>query len=248
MLVRGKGNGEEYRRKELFFYRGVVVKNNDPAKQNRVKIFVPELANQPFDDWFEKYEFFILKAPGKNCNPKTEKEKERIGDWEDDKIFEQICSTIPWAEPCYPLMGESGNFRYYKDGEISTISDCNYPEGFQAIDKNPLTLQVGSFSPAYLYENVGSILGDGFISPTFNFTVNANPYGFSYRPSKFPNKAKGTFGIPEIGSKVWVFFNQGDLNFPIYFGVYRDYRELLLINDLDNPERISSEYPSDFEN
>ena len=248
MFVRGSGSGEEYRRVDNSFYRGIVVKNNDPDRLNRVKIYIPELTNQPYDDWFEKFETFILKSPGTNSNPKTDKEKETTGDWEDLKLFEEICAQIPWAEPCYPLMGESGNYRYFKEDEISTISDCNYYDGFEVINEEPPTIQKGTFSPAYLYENDATTLGDAFQSPTSNFTVKCNPYSFSYRPSKYSNKAKGIFGIPEVGSKVWVFHYEGDLNFPVYFGVHRDYRELLIINNTDNDNKIGAKYPLEFEN
>lgn len=245
MFVRGSGSGNEYRRVDGSFYRGIVVKNNDPSRLNRVKVYIPELTNQPYDDWFSEFETFILKSPGTNSNPKTDKEKETISDWDNTKLFEEICKTIPWAEPCFPLMGESGNFRYYKDGEISTISDCNYPEGFEVINTSAPSLSSGSFSPAFLYENEGTVLGDAFSEPLKNFSVKCNPYSFSYKPSKNVNKAKGMFGIPEVGSKVWVFHYEGDLNFPIYFGVYRDYRELSLINGTDNEFKISGKYPDE---
>lgn len=252
MFVRGTGSGQEFRRDDMTFYSGIVVKNNDPIKMNRVKIFIPELSNQPYDDWIEKFETFIFKSPGTNSNPKTEKDKERIGDWEDVDLFEELCGTIPWAEPMYPIMGESGNFRYYnnKDEEIqiSTISDCNYTEGFQTIDKDSPTIEKGSFSPSYLYENKSTRMGDAFSDPLANYSVKNNPYAFSFNSMKHTNKAKGLFGIPEIGSKVWVFHYNGNLNFPIYFGVRRDYRELTVINDTDNEEKISNQYPIDFEN
>lgn len=248
MFKRGSSSGNEYRRVDNSFYRGIVVKNNDPSRLNRVKIYIPELTNQPFDDWFEKYETFILKSPGINSNPKTEKEKEVITDWEDVLIFEDICLQIPWAEPCYPILGESSNYRYYKDGKISTISDCNYVEGFETINEEPPTLQKGSFSPAFLFENEATVMGDAFSNPTNNFSVKCNPYSFCYRSSKHVNKSKGTFSIPEIGSKVWVFHYQGDLNFPVYFGVNKDFRELTLINNTDNDKIIGSKYPSEFDN
>jgi hypothetical protein len=248
MFVRGSGIGNEYRRVDNSFYRGIVVKNNDPVKLNRVKVYIPELTNQPYDDWFEKFENFILKSPGTNSNPKTESEKKTNGDWEDTKLFEEVCKGIPWAEQCSPLMGESGSFRYYKDGEISTISDCNYVDGFEVINTETPSIENGSFSPAYLYENLETVLGDAFSRPLDNFTVKCNPYSFSYRPSKYVNKSKGLFSVPEVGSKVWVFHYEGDLNFPIYFGIYRDYREISMINNSDNDEKISSKYPLEFEN
>lgn len=248
MFVRGTGSGDEFRRVDNAFYRGIVVKNNDPLKQNRVKVFIPQLSNQPYDEWLGKFQTFVLKSPGINSNPKTESEKKTVGDWEDVRLFEEMCITIPWAEPCYPLMGESGNFRYYKGGEISTISDANYTESLSSINKTSPTLKDGGFSPAFVFEHVKTTMGDAFSKPSENFTLNCNPYSFCYRPAKFVNKAKGVFGIPEVGSKVWVFHDEGDLNFPVYFGVHRDFRELTLINSTDNTSMIGPDYPNDFEN
>lgn len=248
MFIRGTGSGEEFRRVDHSFYRGIVVKNNDPSKLNRVKVYIPELTNQPFEEWFQKFQQFILKSPGKNSNPKTESEKKTNGDWEDLQIFEEVCKTIPWAEPCYPLIGESGNFRYYKDGEISTISDSNYPDDFQIVDQDPPSLTTGGGSPAFVYEHDKTTICDAFSLPKETLTWNCNPYAWCYRPSKFVNKAKGLFGIPEVGSKVWVFHYEGDLNFPVYFGVHRDFRELTLINNTDGTDAIGAKYPNDFEN
>jgi ABC-type lipoprotein release transport system permease subunit len=71
MFVRGSGSGNEYRRVDISPYKGIVIQTNDPLKLNRVKVFIPELSNQPYDDWIEKFETFILKSPGINCNPKN---------------------------------------------------------------------------------------------------------------------------------------------------------------------------------
>lgn len=246
MFVRGSGSGVEYKRVDNSFYRGVVVKNNDPLKLNRVKVYIPELTNQPFDSWFDEYDNININSVGTNTDTKWN-EKDINGDWTDTKMFEEISNLIPWAEQCSPLFGESGNFRYYKDGEIATISDCNYPEGFDIIDSDSPTLSSGSFSPSFLYENSGTRIGDAFSKPMDNFTVNSNPYAFQYAPSKNVNKSKGIFGIPEVGSKVWVFHYEGDLNFPIYFGVVgKSYRELALINNTDNDKSIGIKYPYDF--
>lgn len=249
MFIRGSGSGSEYRRNDNSFYRGIVVKNDDPLKLNRVKVYIPELSNQPFDDWFGEFQTFVLKSPGVNTNPKTDKEKRIVGDWEDTKVFQSIVNTIPWADPCYPILGETGNYRYNKGSvNISFITDANYEEGFRVNDTSTPTLSGGSFSPAFLYENEGTVLGDAFSNPLQNFSVKCNPYSFSYRPSKHVNKAKGVFGIPEVGAKLWVYLYEGDANFPVYFGSYRDYRELSLINETDNESKIGIKYPSDFEN
>lgn len=245
MFVRGSGKGIESRRVDQSFYRGIVVKNNDPLKLHRVKIFIPELTNQPYDDWWKEFSTWFLKSPGDNSN---EPKNDKTGTFKDVKIFEEICSNIPWAEQCFPLIGESGNFRFDKNGEISTISDCNYEDGFEAIDDNPPTLQEGSFAPAFLYELNESLVNDKFSNPLDNFSIKCNPYSYAYRPSKHVNNSKGVFGIPNIGSKVWVFYWEGDLNFPVYFGTTHDYRELVTLNHTENEYKIGYNYPNEFEN
>lgn len=239
MFIRGSGSGQEYKRVDNAFYKGVVVKNKDPLKLNRVKVYIPELSNQPNESWFDEFDEINVKKPGIN---------DESDNWSDVDVYEEIALHIPWAEPLYPNFGESGNSRYYKEKEISTISDCNYTDGFDRIDSNAPTLSGGSFSPAFLYENNGTTLGDAFSNPIDNFTLNCNPYAFQYKPDKNVNKAKGVFGVPEVGSKVWVFHYMGDLNFPVYMGVYRDFRELTLINKTDNPSKESMIYPENFEN
>ena len=50
MYVRGVNDSQEYKREENSFFRGIVVKNDDPEKMFRVKIFIPELSNQPLEN------------------------------------------------------------------------------------------------------------------------------------------------------------------------------------------------------
>lgn len=239
MFVRGSWEGGEHRRMDSTPYRGIVVKTNDPLRLNRVKVYIPELSNQPFDNWFESHDKINVKSPGINID---------TDDWRDIPMFEEICKLIPWAELIYPILGESGNLRYYKDGTISTISDCNYVDGFEVNNDTPMSLETGTYSPAYLYENESTVAFDAFSTPLANLSVKCNPYSYSYRPSKHVNKSKGTFGVPEVGSKVWVFHYDGDLNYPVVMGIYHDYREFTLINDTDNNEKIGPEYPADFDN
>ena len=239
MFIGGSGTGNEFNKNDQGFYRGIVVKNNDPLRLNRVKVYISELSNQPFEEWFDSYDSIEVKTPG--INNKEDK-------WSDIDIFEEISKHIPWAEPCYPIIGESGNSRYYKDEKKVTISDCNYVEGFETINEESLSLKKGSFSPSFLYENSETCISDAFSNPTENITIQGNPYSFLYKPSSHVNKAKGVFGIPEVGSKVWIFHWQGDYNFPVYFGSMRDSRELTLINNTDNALKMSPSYPVDFEN
>lgn len=248
MFCRGSGAGLEYKRVENSPYRGVVVKNNDPAGLQRIKVYIPELTNQPYDSWYEEFENININSIGKNIKT-TWNDKETNGDFSDTDIFEEIAKNIPWAEPCSPILGESGSFRYYKDGKIATISDCNYVEGFESNNTKSPALSSGSFSPAFLYENYNTRLGDAFNNPLANYSINTNPFSFSYNPSKYVNKSKGVFGVPEVGSKVWVFHYSGDYNFPVYFGaVSKSHRDLILVNDTDNDNNIGAKTYSEFDN
>lgn len=239
MFIRGSGSGQEAGRDDTSIYRGIVVKNNDPLRLNRVKIYIPEIVNQPLDNWFGDNDSLNIKFPGVN-NPSDS--------WSDTKIFEEIASRLPWAEPAFPLMGESGAGRYWKQDEICTITDANYQQTFEINNTDPITLQSGTFAPAFLYENSRTVLGDGFNTPLGNFAVKCNPYSFAFKPTKHVNKSKGVFGIPEVGSNVWVFFDSGDSSYPVYFAVMHDLRETTLINDTDNVAQLSPSYPSTFEN
>jgi len=238
MFIRGTGFGQEYRRDDNKFYKGIVVKNNDPLRLNRIKIYIPELSNQPFDEWFNEFDNINVKYPGINNTGNN---------WKDVGIYEEISETIPWAEPCYPIIGESGNARYNKEYKLVSISDSNYLMGLSAVNSEPITLENGGFSPAFLYENKDTRMPDVYVNPIASYTAIPNPYGFLYSPSKHVNKSKGVFGVPEIGSKVWVFHWQGNLQFPVYFGSYKDFRELTLINNTDNSTKISMSYPGEFE-
>ena len=238
MFIRGNGSGKEFRRNDQSFYRGIVVKTDDPLRMNRVKVFIPELSNQPFDNWFETDEDLSFKVPGKNIE----------SSWSDLSIFDEIVKNIPWAEPCYPLMGESGNNRFFRDGNVSTTNDTNFVESLSTNDNNPPSLSAGAFPPSFLYSAKETNLGDAFTNSLGNFSGKTNPYGYSYKPSNTSNKSKGVFGLPQIGSKVWVFHYQGDYNYPIYMGVYHDMKEFLTINNNINDLKISDTYPNYFEN
>ena len=227
------------------FYRGIVVKNNDPNFRNRVKVFVPEVNNQPLDDWFEEFDKISTKIAGVNLS---------VDNWNDVEIFEEIASKCCWAEPCYPLMGESGEGRFNSGLGRSTISDSNYPETFQNIEleedeegnlKGSFSVEKGSFAPAALYDMDEYNVGDNFASGVF--AGKANPYAYAYHPNKNVNKTKGALSVPEVGSKVWVFYENNDTDYPVYFGVYRSMRELVSPYGLDNEEGLDTK-TSKFEN
>jgi len=241
MFVRAADEPIEYSRDDTSFYKGIVVKNDDPLRLMRVKIFIPELSNQPLDDWLAEYTYFSLRFPGKN---------NKTDSWSDTKVFESIAGFLPWAEPCMPIMGEGSPGRYNSQDEIATITDSTYIDYFEDNNDIPPGVENGSFAPSWFYENYDTALKDAFCEPGDFLSVNNNPYAFVGRPAAHSNKCKGVFGVPSVGTKVWVFHYHGDVNFPVYFGTRHDHREVSLMYNFDQPSNNnqSLSYPGDFEN
>lgn len=321
MFVRGVDRPIEFDRVDNSFYKGIVVANNDPLQMFRVKIYIPELSNQPWNKWLadKKRQKFELKNPGTTNSTDT---------WEDEVTFQEVVKYLPWAEPSFPLMGEGGTGYYYANSVISKaghITDsnnlseylddfCNEPndvqdpnnprimphcggganggprtgpgragspksdckcsnwkwgtrdlrtvlkrgEAYQGtrgpgyinegwFENNPMTHINGSFSPSYFYEAYETRVSDDFATRT-DTHPHINPYAYEYRPSTFVNKTKGVFGVPNVGTKVWVFHYNGDVNLPVYFGVRHDYREAYMINELDASPSGGLDYPGYHEN
>tara|TARA_R100000988_G_scaffold49972_1_gene24543 strand:+ start:214 stop:1008 length:795 start_codon:yes stop_codon:yes gene_type:complete len=246
---RGTNTGSEYQRSDNSFYKGIVVKNWDPHKLSRIKIFVPEISNQPLEEWLQEYKDINIRFPGKN----------NIEDaWRDVDVYEEISKFLPWAEPCVSLLGENGPARYWSQQGIATTVDTNYQEGFQTNNEDPPTSENGAWGPSFLYEQFETNTSDYFWWPTQenNYAVNNNPYSYHFRPSNHVDKGKGLFCIPSIGSQVWLFHYRGDYNFPVYIGGRHDRRISSLIYNEDaervvNGERTinhSLDYPGIFEN
>jgi len=164
VYIRGSTAGVEYKRNDQSFYKGTIVQNNDPEALMRVKVYIPEISNEPLDNWLNKNEAIRTKMPG--VNNKTDS-------WEDTDIFHEIKDLLPWAEPCLPLMGESGPGRFWSniDDGISSISDSNYVMDYKKNDTKPVDIQNGLSGPAFFYEASGLKQGDAFNDPTKNSTA-----------------------------------------------------------------------------
>jgi|TARA_R110002012_G_scaffold254567_2_gene433638 hypothetical protein len=230
VFVRGADTGIEYKRDDHSFFRGIVVKNWDPRKLYRIKIYIPEVSNQPLEDWLQAYKNLDFRFPGTNNEQDV---------WSDVDIFEKIAEFLPYAEPCFPLIGENSPARYQCPTGTAVITDSDYEDGFTTNDEDPPTIEKGSFGPSFWQENFSTNMGDSFRSPTGgsgsggNYTAKNNPYSFQFRPSNQVNKPKGVFSVPSVGSQVWVFHYRGDLNFPVYIGGRHDFRGNCLITDSD---------------
>tara|TARA_R100001163_G_C5036270_1_gene175390 strand:- start:276 stop:1091 length:816 start_codon:yes stop_codon:yes gene_type:complete len=252
-FARGTDAGNEFKRKDESFYKGIVVKNWDPHKLFRVKIYVPEISNQPLEDWLNEFRALYTKFPGRN----------NIQDnWRDTEMFEEISKFLPWAEPCFSLFGENSPGRYYAQRGIAMTVDSNYASTWTKNNTEPPTVESGPWGPSFLYENYQTNAGDYFTSPTEknNYSANNNPFSYHFRPSNQVDKAKGLFSVPSVGSQVWLFHYRGDYNFPVYFGGRHNRRENILVTNEDALEKEkdpnaenreinqSLDYPGIFEN
>jgi hypothetical protein len=220
-------------------YLGIVVQNNDPDRSGKIKVFVPHVTPSVYENWYSK---------------KGDKKFNFIGvNLESDltEILEPLKEVLPWAQCAMPLAGGSGAGRYNAYTQIGSVSDTNKSTLFKPItgnepDKNSLNVDDIGESPGRKYEFKKYRLRDAFDSYANN-TNRLNKYAYEYIPSTYSNKAKGSFGIPNVGTHVWVFFQNGSPLNPVYFAVssgQEDWKGIYGVDDTDK----GIDYPGNFEN
>jgi hypothetical protein len=213
---------------------GIVIANNDPLKNGRVKIFIPHISPNVYNNWNVITKDKKFKFLGKNIT----------SDLTD--VTEDLKAVLPWAECASPLVGESSSGRYNSFNQTATVSDSNdlgnaTPKGgFKPTKYSQNNDGVGE-KPANIYEKYGLSLNDAFVSPILTNTNKANLYGQNYKPSSYSNKAKGAFCIPSVGAHLWLFFVDGDPMFPVYFAASHGADEWQSVYQL-------SDYPGSYEN
>ena len=234
-MFSGSIPGSEYKKDFNSFYKGIVVKNNDPDQMLRCKIYIPDLSNIPLTT-LQEFKSISFKFPGKNNTQDN---------WSDTKLFEEMAKDLPWAEQCSSLMGEHGPGRYYAPEGIAAMTDTDYPDGFETNNTTPPTLEDYTGPPSFFFGLEGAS-NDAFDGS--NEFVASNPYTDMYTPQNYENAPKGVVGVPMVGAQVWVFLYKGDLNFPVYFGGRFNSRETALIYNSTGEEGQSFDYPDTFEN
>jgi len=220
-------------------YLGIVIQNNDPDKSGRVKVFVPHISPNSFNNWIadpkDKYFSFL------GTNVKSEL----------NLILDDLKLTLPWAELALPITGECSSGRYHATLKQGSISDSNYL---------PTTTPLSSFTtsaysqnldgfgekPANIFEKAETILQDAFFSPAANYTQKHNVYSSNYKPNSYSNSTKGTFTIPSVGSHVWVFFHDGEPQKPVVFAT--SYGQADWASIYQDDSGVASQYPGAYEN
>lgn len=228
--------------KYVGMYVGIVVQNNDPDKQGRAKVFVPHVNAGVYEKWYGVKKDKSFKFIGKNID----------SDLSD--ILTDLKTILPWATQASPLGGQSATGRYNAYTQAGSVSDTNTLNNFASVSGYTPTADslnhegIGE-SPARKYEIEHMRLKDAFSSSNHGASDGAkrpNKYSYNYKPSSYSNCAKGVFGVPNVGSHVWCFFENGDPQNPVYFAAAfgsQDWQGVFTNNTGD-----STDYPGAYEN
>lgn len=251
-----------YSRGHFGFYRGIVIQNNDPERSGRVKVLVPSLAPTIYDNWLiEKDE----KSDQEDAAPKFKDKKFRFPagvNLYDQKswpgpIIDEFRIALPWAEQASSLIGTGSNglLSGAQDKRFATI--CSASNGKVPPDDKENDSNVDNINekPGYKYEcdpeQGGIELKDGFTSLDDDKMPEINFFSKSYKPSTYSNITNGMFSLPQVGAVVWVFFDGGDLNFPVYFAYSydkQDWNSIFEMNWEQDNKNNGLHYPDFYEN
>jgi len=252
-------------------YLGIVVQNNDPEYRGRVKVYVPHIQANVYQNWFEEIKDRSFRFPGNNIQSDLE------------KILPELKTILPWAENAMPSVGTSGSGRYNAFDHVGTISDSNRNETLKPDDfeqshiekKYKLNDEHIGESPGKKYESHSTWVSDAFTNTEtldkqdghewsgtgepmdmphhdlppgerLNGVNRPNKYAYNYRPNTYSNCAKGSFSIPNVGSHVWVFFQGGDPLSPVVFGASHGREDWRGIYDCNDEHGM--DYPGAYEN
>ena len=197
-------------------YLGIVVQNNDPQKRGRVKVFVPHLSPSVYENWIGDNKDKFFKSIDGQLQP----------------IMAKLKTILPWAEVSCPLTSENTSKRYNNYTNKATVSDTN---AFTNLSADSST------SSGEIYDQSMFRLSDAF-NDNSNNVNNLNPYSYNYKPNTYSNKAKGSFGIPSVGSHVYIFFRDGNTQFPVLIGASfgKDDWQGIYDNEVDYPGKYEN--------
>lgn len=207
-------------------FLGICIQNNDPEMRGRIKVFIPHLSPNvtKLNENVDKFFTFIGKESNNDIT----------------SVLEELKGILPWAEYAGPIMGGNASGRYNATTKIETTSDSNSWD----IDR-----QTEGFRPAQNY--VGSqAYNDAFTQNNSNKNLFVNQYSYQYTPSNYSGLARGLFSIPNVGAHVYVFFVNGDRNFPVYFAsAYSqdDVKRIFTLSNITENDECT-DYPKSYEN
>lgn len=212
--------------KDYNIHLGIVVQTNDPEMRGRVKVFIPRLA-PVIPSLNENVDKFFNFIDSKNNSEFT-------------KILDDLKKILPWAEYAGPLCGGNASGRYNAQSETGTTSDSNAWKGDEIVK---------GFRPVqnYIAQNT---IPDAFTEVGKHKNNFVNQYAHQYTPTNYSGLARGLFSIPNVGAHIYVFFTNGDRNFPVYFASSYSQDDIKRIFTLsqDVNDNTYVDYPSTYEN
>jgi len=223
-------------------YLGIVIQNNDPDKEGKIKVYIPHISADVYENWYEIKKNKAFKFIGRNLDSDL------------NDIIETLKDRLPWANCAMPLVGQNTPGRYNAHLEVGTISDSNNVDNITPVpDYTPDVYSLNKDGigekPARKYEVDSHKLNDAFQSAEedeLNGVRRPNKYSYNYTPNSYSNSAKGSFGIPNVGSHVWTFFQDGHPLSPVYFAAAYDKNAWQSI--YDNRDSDGIDYPGAYEN
>ena len=213
------------------------IQNNDPEMRGRIKVFIPllspsitkdgkgiPLSQDP--DSTDKFFNFI----GKETNAEL------------TKTLKDLKELLPWAEYAGPICGGNASGRYQAKNELGHTSDSN-------AWISDTTIPTKGIRPIQNYITETSY-PDAFTTTGEHKNRFTNMYSYQYTPTNYSGLARGLFSIPNVGAHVYVFFLNGDYNFPIYFAASYSQEDIKRIFTLSDDMTLSGcmDYPASYEN
>ena len=208
---------------------GIVIQNNDPDKAGKIKVFVPHISATIYNDWVRASKNKSLKFIGNNIN------EDLTG------ILDDLKRITPWCDCAAPLAGESSSGRFNNYNLTGSVSDSNF---IDTVTSATSALTGEGAAPSNFYDEAIRI-NDAFADAANNIN-RPNPLSYEYKPNGYSNEAKGAFCIPAVGAHVWVFFREGNPNFPVYFAASFGQSDWQGIYESQNEPGI--DYPGSYEN
>ena len=219
--------------KNYGFFRGMVIQNNDPLRMGRIKVFIPEFSAHIARKADMEPTISEARFPGGG----------NIDTFLTAEVREQLKSVLPWCEQASPLIGSGTSGVCDVKNDRATVGEGYRGTPFESMGEESITPTGESVSPkaALSVNAVPGGFGMGYK------TGLADTYNESLAPTGYNNAVKGMLSIPKVGSHVWVFFENGNIQHPIYFGYVFDKTDW---NSVFNPQESNPDphYPGGSEN
>ena len=226
--------GNKFDDKHYGFFRGMVMQNNDPERRGRVKIAIPEFTSHLARDLGLSPDVYGARfVGGDNINTIYNKE-----------ALKKFCDVLIWAEQASPLIGGGTAGVFDAKTGVATVGEGHRGGDFREI------LGDESITPSGESVSPKACLATNAVPGSFDTgykTGMCDVYNESLAPTPISNATKGMFSVPRVGSQVWVFFENGSLDRPVYIGYVFDKSDW---NSVVNPQGAnpSLHYPAGSEN